>query len=168
MICIHSVGKMPSFNVKIHNTCTNHYAWKAKAVNMRYKPKYHSWKFSKSAQHLVISGTLYTILWLLFAMPCEHITVSIRTKLPAGWSGVRILATARDLSFSKTSKPHLGSIQPPIYGYHGSLPGVKWLCHEVYHSHQSSVRLRMSGTVSLLLQYAFMAWTGTTLPVPFL
>ena len=135
---------------------------------MRYKPKYHSWKFSKRAQHLVILGTLYTILQLLFSMPCTHIIVSIGTRLPSGRSGVPILARVRDLSVSKTTRPHLGPIQPPIYGYHGSLPGVKWLCHEVYHSHQSSVRLRMSGLVSLLLQYGFMAWIGSSLPVPFL
>jgi len=128
---------------------------------------YHSWKFSKRAQHLVILGTLYTILRLLLSMPCTHIRVSIGTRLPARQSGVTILARVRDLCVSKTIRPHLGPIQPPIYGYHGSLPGVKWLCHEVYYSHQSSVRLRMSGTVSLFLQYAFMAWTGTSLPVPF-
>jgi hypothetical protein len=48
--------------------------------------------------------------------------VGLEIMLWLGRSGVRISATARDFSFSETSRPSLGPIRPPIR----CVQGIKW------------------------------------------
>jgi hypothetical protein len=55
---------------------------------------------------------------------------------------------------------------PPSFvvnGYRRHFPGLKRLGCDVDHSYLAP-RLRMSGSIPLLLLYAFMMWTGITLP----
>jgi len=64
--------------------------------------------------------------------------------------------------FSETSIPAVWPTQPPIQWVPGLFPG--YIGHVVKlttHPHLVS-RLKMSRTISLLLLYAFMAWTGKT------
>jgi len=56
----------------------------------------------------------------------------------------------------------------PFSGYRGAFfPGVKQLGHEVNCYLNQVLRLRMRGTVPLCVLYAHVAFTVTSLPVPF-
>lgn len=57
-------------------------------------------------------------------------------------------------------EPTLGRAQPPTQG----VKEVYWE-HAVEDSPSSMPTLRISGAICLLPLYAFLAWTGTTLPL---
>jgi hypothetical protein len=68
--------------------------------------------------------------------------VGIATKLLAGRSRVRILAGARDLLFSKTSRPALGPTQHPIERVLGFFQGIKRPGREIDHSSLSTAQVK--------------------------
>jgi hypothetical protein len=76
------------------------------------------------------------------------------------------LARGRHFIFYTTSKLALGSTQPTIQ-WIPAAPSlwVKWLGH--LHLVSAVSMLRMAGGIPALSLYAFMAGTGTTLPLSF-
>ena len=58
-------------------------------------------------------------------------SVGIVTRIRDGRSGFRISAMAKDLFFSKTSRPAVGPTQPPTKWVPGIFPGVKRLGREI-------------------------------------
>jgi hypothetical protein len=81
------------------------------------------------------------------------------------WRGLGIFL------FTTVSRTALGSTQPPNQWVQGPLSwGVKRQGREADHSPPSSAKVKESGSIPPLPQYAFMAWcsvkrsTGKTLP----
>ena len=83
------------------------------------------------------------------------------SQLSAGWSGVRVPAY---FLFQKRRDLLCGPPQPPTHWIPRSFPGLTWPLLKVGHSLHLGSGLRMSGAISLRPLYAFMVWTGTTLP----
>jgi hypothetical protein len=76
------------------------------------------------------------------------------------WRGVRMRGGTRHFSFLQNVQNGCESLSFLFNGYQNSLPVVKRLGHEL----SRCPRLRMSGDLPLLPQYAFMSWTSTGLP----
>jgi len=83
------------------------------------------------------------------------------SRLSAGWSGVRVPAF---FLFQKRPDLLCGPLQPTTHWIPGFFPGLTWPGHEVDNSLRLGSASRMSGAILLRPLYAFMVWTGTTLP----
>ena len=85
-------------------------------------------------------------------------------RIGAWWSGVPN-PTRWNKIFSAPKRPDRLWDSPSLQlnGYRGSFPGEKRSGREVNHDLHLVPRLRKSGVICLLLLYAFMVCTGTTL-----
>jgi hypothetical protein len=119
-------------------------------------------------KHKGLPKTVFEIVILLFGVT----GASQCSDYAMGWM-IRGLNTSREKEnflFFRMSRPALEPTHPPIQWVWGFM-GVKWPGRDVTSTYMHLVpRLRMSGAVVLHL-YAFMVWTGTTVPfylLPFL
>jgi hypothetical protein len=62
--------------------------------------------------------------------------------------------------FFKTSKPALGTTQPPTEWTPGSFPRVNVAGRVAYHSLQSSAEVKNEWSYASTPLYTFMVWTG--------
>jgi hypothetical protein len=119
-------------------------------------------------QSCVISNTVWTINYQRFGrahglhVRGSRINVS-NTNLGYGPDDLVFESRQRQqvLLFSKTSRPALGTTQPPSKRAPRYFPGINWPGHEVGHLHLV-LTLRLSGAIPLLPLHAFMTWTGAT------
>jgi len=84
--------------------------------------------------------------------------VSVVIRLWTERSGVRIPAGREIFLFCKRSRPALG---PSRW-----VPGLKRSGGDIYHSPPSSVEVMKVWSHTFTPLYAFMSWTGKTLPLP--
>jgi hypothetical protein len=63
----------------------------------------------------------------------------------------------KNFHFSISSRPALGSTQPPIKWVGGPFPGVKWQGREADHSPPTSAEVKKMWIYTSTPQYVFMA-----------
>jgi hypothetical protein len=72
--------------------------------------------------------------------------------------GVRVPGSVKNFLFSTSSRPALGSAQPPTNGYWGALyPGVKRPGREADHSPQTSAEVKKTWIYTSTPPYVFIA-----------
>jgi hypothetical protein len=86
------------------------------------------------------------------------------TRLHAVRSGVQFLAGARDFALVHKVQSSSGAYPASYRWEPGSLPGTKREGREVGHSPPSSAEVKHEWSCTSTLPYAFMTWTGRTLP----
>jgi hypothetical protein len=101
---------------------------------------------------------------------CQDNIVSIVTSIQAGQSGIWIPVGARDFPLLQNVRTRSGTPPPAScsMGTCGSFcRGESRRSKKLTTNLHLVTRLRLSGGISPLPFYAFMACTGTTLPLPF-
>jgi len=92
-------------------------------------------------------------------------TLDYRVATSCGWAVRGSNCGRSQLVFlvSKSSRPALGPTEHAVQWVRRSIGrGTKLTAHLCL-----ALRLKVSGAVPLLTLYAFMAWTGTALPLPY-
>ena len=90
-----------------------------------------------------LSTTIISLIyWILYRERRRDIVISVVLGLRNWRYGIRIPAGTGTFSFFKTSRPALGSIQPPIKWVQGFFPLKKWPEREVDRSSPSSVEVK--------------------------
>jgi hypothetical protein len=103
---------------------------------------------------------------LLLLLMMSHVLIMVGIDLycchlkMAKIFGIRMRGVTRQFSLLQNVQNGRESLSFIFNGYQNSFPGVKWPGRKLVHCQ----RLRMSGALPLLPQYAFLAWISTVLP----
>jgi hypothetical protein len=116
-----------------------------------------NWTTSKSSLSAAVVRHLYKHDWTTWWKHLTSNSVPTKTALRTRRCGSNPDRGRRFFLISITCKPALEPTQPPIQWAPGFFTGRK-----------SGLRLGMCAAAPLFPLYALMAWTGTTLALPFL